>query len=435
MQLVLLLQAAQDGDGILHRRLRHENRLEPAGERGVLFDVLAVFVECRGPHAMQLAARQRRLQHVGGIHRAFARATRADQRVKLVDEDDDAARGRRNLFQHGLQAFLELAAILGARDHGREVEREELLVAQTFRHVAIDDALRQTFHDRGLADARLPDEDGVVLRPAGKHLHRAADFLVPPDDGIELAVARRLRQVAGIFLQRVVFIFRRLAVGGAALPHVLDRLVQFLWGNPGGFKRLRGLRSFRHGQRQQHEFRRDVAVARLLRHLFGLIQRTRRCGIQMKCVGAAALDRRNLVHGPVDGELRFLGIATGRIDERGGHPFPVIEEGLQQVFGRETLMVLTDRNGLTRLDEPPGALGELLDIHLYDLFLFDPRRAAGRCQTRRLSDPIDRHPPQNIWVMEPQRSSKGNDMRQTWMNFTPIVAPPESGTPVSARPR
>ena len=66
------------------------HRLEAPLERGVLLDVLAVLVERGRADAAQLAARERGLQHVGRVHRAFGRAG-ADERVQLVDEEDDAA--------------------------------------------------------------------------------------------------------------------------------------------------------------------------------------------------------------------------------------------------------------------------------------------------------------------------------------------------------
>ena len=64
------------------------HRLEAALERGVLFDVLAVFVERRGADAVQLAASQHRLQQVAGVGRTFGLAG-ADDVVELVDEQDD----------------------------------------------------------------------------------------------------------------------------------------------------------------------------------------------------------------------------------------------------------------------------------------------------------------------------------------------------------
>ena len=122
MHLVALLQAAQDGDRVLDRRLADEDRLEAALERRVLLDVLLVLVERRRADAAQLAARERRLEHVRRVHRAFGRA-RADERVQLVDEEDDLALALLDLLEHRLQAVLELAAVLRAGDHRAEVER------------------------------------------------------------------------------------------------------------------------------------------------------------------------------------------------------------------------------------------------------------------------------------------------------------------------
>ena len=190
--LVLLLEAAQDRDGVLDGGLADEHRLEAPRERRVLLDVLAVLVERGGADAVQLAARERGLQHVGGVHRALGLAG-ADQGVQLVDEQDDVALGRGHLLQHGLEALLELAAVLRAGDQRAEVERQQPLVLQALRHVAVDDALRQALDDRGLADAGLADQHRVVLGPAREHLDDAADLLVAADHRVELALARRPR--------------------------------------------------------------------------------------------------------------------------------------------------------------------------------------------------------------------------------------------------
>ena len=105
--------------------------------------------------------------------------------------------GRGDFLQHGLQPLLELAAVFGAGDQRAEVERQQLLVLQALRHVAIDDAQRQALDDRRLADAGLADQHRIVLGAARQHLDGAADFLVAADDRIELAVARRLASGRG----------------------------------------------------------------------------------------------------------------------------------------------------------------------------------------------------------------------------------------------
>ena len=74
VHLVALFQPAQDGDGVFDRGLTHVDRLEAALEGGILFDVLAILVKRGGADRAQLAARQRRLQHVGSVDCAFGRA-------------------------------------------------------------------------------------------------------------------------------------------------------------------------------------------------------------------------------------------------------------------------------------------------------------------------------------------------------------------------
>ena len=174
------------------RRLGDEDRLEAPGQRGVLLDVLAILVERGGADAVQLAARERRLQQVAGIHRAFGLAG-ADDGVQLVDEQDDAPAFGLNLREHGLQALLELAAIFGAGDQGAHVERQQLLVLEAFRDVALDDALGQTFGNCRLADTRLADQHGIVLGASRQHLDGAADLLVAADHRIDLALGRGRR--------------------------------------------------------------------------------------------------------------------------------------------------------------------------------------------------------------------------------------------------
>ncbi len=169
---------------------------------------------------MQLAARERRLEQIGGVHGAFGFAG-ADQGVHLVDEQDDRTFGGGDFIEHRLQPLLELAAVFGAGDEGAHVERPQLLVGQAFGHVAVDDAQGQALDDGGLAHARLADQDGVVLGAAGQHLDRAADFLVAPDHGVQLAVAGGLGQVAGVALEGVIAFLGAGAVGGAALAQGL----------------------------------------------------------------------------------------------------------------------------------------------------------------------------------------------------------------------
>ncbi len=228
VHLVALLEPAQDADGVLDRRLTDEHLLEAPFQCGVLLDVLAVLVERGGADQPQLAAGEHRLDHVARVHRRLAGGARADDGVQLVDERDDLARRVLDVVEHGLQPLLEFAAVLRSRDHRTEVERDDGLVAQAFRHVALDDALGQALDDRRLADARLADQHRVVLGASGQHLHDTANLVVASDDWVQLAFAGALGQVGGVLLQRLVAALGVGAGDAGAAAHLDERLPQCL---------------------------------------------------------------------------------------------------------------------------------------------------------------------------------------------------------------
>ena len=95
VQLVFLLQAAQDRDRVLDGRLVDDRPAGSAAPARRPSPRASVFVERGGADAVQLAARQRRLEQVGGVHRAFGLAG-ADEGVHLVDEQDDQPLGERS---------------------------------------------------------------------------------------------------------------------------------------------------------------------------------------------------------------------------------------------------------------------------------------------------------------------------------------------------
>ena len=135
LDLVVLLVARtepeQDLDRLLERGLLDHHRLEAALEGGVALDVLAVLVERGRADALQLTARERRLEDVRGVDGAFGRAG-TDERVQLVDEQDRVV-GVAQLLDDLLEALLELAAVLGAGDEAADVQRQDALVEQRLR--------------------------------------------------------------------------------------------------------------------------------------------------------------------------------------------------------------------------------------------------------------------------------------------------------------
>ena len=205
MLLVFVAETFQNLNRVVNRRRFDLHRLKTAFKRGVFLDVFAILVQRRRADALHLAARQRRLDDVACVHRAFCRAS-ADNRVQFVNEQDDVFCAA-DFVHHGLDALLELPAIFCSGNHEREVERDDALVQQNFRHVALRDFLRETFDDGCFSNARFAEQNRVVLRAAAENLDDALDFVFAADDGVQVALARQFREVAAKGLERGRFDF------------------------------------------------------------------------------------------------------------------------------------------------------------------------------------------------------------------------------------
>src|SRR5262249_5043829 len=163
--------ATQDLDRLLARRRVDDDLLEAALQGAIFLDVLTVLVEGGGTDALDLAAGQRGLEHVAGVDGALG-TTSADQSVQLIDEQDGVL-GPADLVHDGLDALLELAAVLGAGHHHGQIEDNDPAVAQQVGDVAVHDQLGQALDDGGLADAGLAQQHRVVFGAATEDLNDA----------------------------------------------------------------------------------------------------------------------------------------------------------------------------------------------------------------------------------------------------------------------
>ncbi len=343
VDLVALLQAAEDGDGVVDRGRPDVHLLEAPLEGGVLLDVLAVLVERGGADHAELAPGEQRLEHVAGVHRALGRPG-PDDRVQLVDERDDLALGVGDLLEDRLQPLLELAAVLGSRDHRAEVERDDPLVLEGLGDVTLDDAGGQPLDDGGLADARLTDEDRVVLGASRQHLDDPTDLLVAADDRIELALAGDLGEIAAVALERLELILGVLGRDTVATADGLHGGEHVVAGDPQPV-----------GQGEQQVLGRQVLVgevgAGLVRGVEHLVELAGQPGLA--AVGARQLGQR-LVDLVAQGQ-RLLAHA---LQHREDDALALAQQGGQQVIGGDLgvrrLLGRVDRRaeGLLDLERP-----------------------------------------------------------------------------------
>jgi len=255
-----LLQSAKNRNRVLHRRLFHQDRLKAAFERGVLFDVLAVFIQGGGTDAVELPPRQHGFEHVAGIHRSFGPA-RTYNGMEFVDEQNDPPFRFLDLLEDRFEALFELTAVLGTGHQRSHIEGVNGFAFETFRNVTRHNSLRQPFHHRRLADSRLTDEDRVVLGLPAQDAHNAPNFRIPANDRVQLVGLSLLDQVSPILLESLISPLRGGARHPLVPPHRRQGLeeeiaadAEFL-DNPAS----RGRRCFV-GESQEEVFRRNVLV-------------------------------------------------------------------------------------------------------------------------------------------------------------------------------
>ena len=239
VNLVTLLQPAQNRDGFLHIGLVDQYRLESPLKGFVLFHVLSIFVQGGSPNTMKFPPGQHGLQDVAGIHGPLG-STSTDYGVKLVYEEDNLAFRFLNLLEHGLQPLLKLTPILGSCNQGPHIQANEAAVLETFGNVSPDHSESQSLHDGCLAHTGIPNEDRIVLGPSREDLDEPPNLVVPADDGVELALGGHLCKVTAVAFQGLIGPFRRLTRHPLMATNGFKDLHQIFPSGPGTGKDLAG---------------------------------------------------------------------------------------------------------------------------------------------------------------------------------------------------
>ena len=191
--VMMLFHDRRDGadhrDGLVRSRLVDIDRLEPAGECRILFEILAIFGMGRRRDRPQppLAS--------AGLSRFAASpvpawppapikvcASSMNRMIGLGLDSTSSITPRRRFSN---SPFMLAPACIRPMSSARRVTP-----LQRGRHVAVDDSLGEAFDHRRLADAGFADEDGVVLPPPQQDIDDLPDLVVTTDDRVDLALAR-----------------------------------------------------------------------------------------------------------------------------------------------------------------------------------------------------------------------------------------------------
>ena len=310
---------------------------------------------------MQFATRQGRLEDVGGIYRAFRRAS-PDQGMQFVNEQDRVA-----VFDLGddfFQPLLELAAIFGARDERPDVQLQDALANQRLRHFAGDDTLGQAFNDGRLANTRFADQGGIVLAAPRQDLDHALDFFLAPDHRIEFAGGGSGSQVGAQCVHIGCFTGTGWFAGGAILlaagvQHRDDLGANFLQRHAEAFQHA-GSDAFAFtDQTQQQVFGADIVVIKATSLIYREFNNFFGAG------GQPNLPHHDAVAPPddkLDGATNFGQFDTEIREYPRGDPFLLPHQPQQDMLGTNVVMVKALCFFLRQGQNFAGTLRKLVEI-------------------------------------------------------------------------
>ena len=164
MFLIFVGNAFENILRLLHGRFFHRDRLESSLQCRVSLHVFPIFCDRGSADQLNLSPGQGRFQDIGSVDSPF-RAAGSDDRMHFIQEKNDIP-VLDHFPDHLLDPFLEFTAVLASRHHTGQIQRKHPLILYRKGHLTGHDPGRKPFHHCSLAHARLPDQTGIVLRPA-----------------------------------------------------------------------------------------------------------------------------------------------------------------------------------------------------------------------------------------------------------------------------
>ena len=220
---VVMGNALEDLQRILHIGLCHRHRLETALQGGILLNKLAVLIKGGSADDLYLTPGQGGLEDVGGIHAALS-ISGAHDVMHLVNDQDDVP-GLADFLDESLHTALELATELGPGHQGRQVQQVDLLIPQLKGHLPGYNTLGQALGNSGLTYTGLTDKAGIILLAAVQNLHHTLDFLLPANNRIQLSLPSPAGKVDAVIIQKLALFLGLAALGLPALGRLVPGLL------------------------------------------------------------------------------------------------------------------------------------------------------------------------------------------------------------------
>ena len=204
---IAFFQATQYWNSIFHCWFIDHNRLETTFQCRILFNIHTILIQCRSTNTMQFTSGKHWFEHIAGVHSAIGLAG-TDNRMQLINKQNDLSFTLLHFFKNRFQTLLEFATVFRTRYQGTHIQRKDLLVFESFRHISANNTLCQALNSGSLTNTGFTDQDRIIFRLTWKNTHNITNFRISSDHRIQLAIFGTFYQICTIFFQRVIRCFR-----------------------------------------------------------------------------------------------------------------------------------------------------------------------------------------------------------------------------------
>ncbi|KAI9905856.1 hypothetical protein PsorP6_013491 [Peronosclerospora sorghi] len=234
-----------------------------------------------------------------------------------------------------MTSLFKLTTILGTSNERAHVETNELAI-QGLGHVAHDNATREPFHNRSLADARLANEHGIVLCASRKDADHTSNLFVATNDGVNLPCLGQFNQVLPVLVQRVIIVFRRRIRDGPTASHLLHGLFHLILIHLITLEQRRDLRVGK--ERDDQVIRGQVRILHVFAHLVRVLEHLHERRVRANGIRRRGLRRQLFqLHPHIVEETR--GIAVHEIRHALGRAIFILKERVGHVQRRQLRVV------------------------------------------------------------------------------------------------
>mmetsp|Transcript_18369 Transcript_18369/g.25481 ORF Transcript_18369/g.25481 Transcript_18369/m.25481 type:complete len:252 (-) Transcript_18369:655-1410(-) len=229
MKFIPWLKTTKNTHSVLRTWLINHDLLETTLQSFVSLDVFSVLINSCSTNTVEFTTSQCWLQEIRSIHRSLS-STSPNDRMHFVNEQNDFSITLLNFLKNSLETFFEFTTHTSTSHKCTKVEPNQTAWwLEGIRDIPSNHTLCNALRNSCLTDTRISNKDWIILGSTRQNLNSPTNFVVSPNDRIELSLFGTFGKINPVFEQGIIHAFSTTSIGRSSLfPILLDRCEDFI---------------------------------------------------------------------------------------------------------------------------------------------------------------------------------------------------------------